>query len=863
MSRVKRTTASTRAVGSKGERLDNDSKASLPERRNRTKFLTARTFGFALLLFGSGAAALVYQVLWIKQISLVVGVEVYAVTTAVSAFFAGLALGGAIFGRIADRTSRPLRLYAKLELGVAAAGIAATIALAHTAAPFAILEARVGLLAWPPLFLLVAIPAFLMGGTLPVLARTQAPQPGEVARSGGTLYAANTAGAVCGALVTPFFLLPRLGVRGASFAAGLINIGFAIAAIYLDRSAEAKPVLNPAPKRELPSVERRVVILIYALAGGIALGYEVIWSQAVIPLMSTRSFAFAIVLATYLTGLVLGSAVYSRFADRVRDPWGVFGVLIALAGLLALLSVSGIGKWFVFLQWHAGEAMYTITASEMLRMCARFFAAAFMVVFPPAVLLGAAFPAALRLAVEPDHVGRDLGAVVALNTAGGILGTLLTGFVLLPKLGLLRSLEILAIAAALLGFIAVARARVTWNFTRWLTLAVGIVILLIAYLTPRDKLPALIPKMHGSAGDIVFYEEDPGGTVAIADVLAGQQSFRRLYIQGVSNSGDSLPSIRYMRLQALLPLLIHNGEPHSVLVIGLGTGITAGATLRYPGLTRRVSDELLPGVVHSAKLFRGNFEVDSAPGIEIRLRDGRMDLLRSSERYDLITLEPPPPSASGVVNLYSSDFYALASKRLQPNGILAQWLPLPTQNDADTRSLVRSFLNVFPGASLWTTELHEMLLVGSLAPIELDYKRISARFAQPQVAEALREVGIASPAALMATWVTDRTGLEKYASNAPPVTDDHPRIEYAPWVRREEITRVLPELLALWTAPPIRGADDQFWNDLAGERELLLNFYAAGIAAYNGDRERWERLITSVNSHDHRNPYYRWIAGGE
>jgi spermidine synthase len=860
MSRVKR---SARATASKEDRSKNDSRPISPGGRNQTPSLPSGTFGFAMLLFGSGAAALVYQVLWIKQISLVVGVEVYAVTTAVSAFFAGLALGGAIFGRRADQTKRPLRLYAMLEFGIAAAGVAASLALAHTATIFAFLESRVGLLAWVPLFLLVAMPAFLMGGTLPVLVRAQGPQPGALAWSCGTLYAANTAGAVCGAFITPFLLLPRFGVQGASIAAGLINIAVAVAAFFLDRSAASKTVLNPALRQELPSLERRVAILMYALAGGVALGYEVIWSQAVIPLMSTRSFAFAIVLATYLTGLVLGSAVYSRFADRVRDPWGVFGVLIAFAGFLALASVSGIGKWFLFLQWHAGEAIYTITASEMLRMCARFFTAAFMVVFLPALLLGAAFPAALRLAVQPDHVGRDLGAVVALNTAGGILGTLVTGFVLLPKLGLLRSLEVLAIVAGLLGLIAVSRARMAWNVTRWLTLAVGIVILLLAYLTPRDKLAALIPRIHGSTGNIVFYEEDPGGTVVIADVPAGRQSFRRLYIQGVSNSGDSLPAIRYMRLQALLPLIMHNGEPHSVLVIGLGTGITAGATLRYPGLTRRVSDELLPGVLHSAKLFRGNYDVDSAPGIEIQLRDGRMDLLRSSERYDLITLEPPPPSASGVVNLYSSDFYALASKRLQPNGILSQWLPLSTQNTEDTRSLVRSFLNVFPYASLWTTELNEMLLVGSLAPIDLDYHQISTRFAQPQVAEALSEVGIASPAALLATWVTDRNGLVKFASHAPPVTDDRPRIEYATWVRRGEITRVLPELLSLWNAPPIRGADDQFWNDLAAQRELLLNFYAAGIAAYNGDRDRWERLMANVNSHDHRNPYYRWISGTE
>ena len=229
--------------------------------------------------------------------------------------------------------------------------------------------------------------------------------------------------------------------------------------------------------------------------------------------------------------------------------------------------------------------------------------------------------------------------------------------------------------------------------------------------------------------------------------------------------------------------MIHNGEPRSALVIGFGTGITAGALLSYPGLQQRVVAELLPSVVKASTLFKGNFAAASNPGLQVRLRDGRQELLRSEQRYDLITLEPPPPSAAGVVNLYSRDFYQLAAQRLHPQGIVAQWLPLPTQNIDDSRSLVRSFLDVFPYATLWTSEFHEMLLVGSLQPIELDAARISARFGQPGVRNALQDVGVASPAALLATWVTDREGLVRFAADAPAVTDDQPRIEYAPWVR--------------------------------------------------------------------------------
>jgi spermidine synthase len=266
--------------------------------------------------------------------------------------------------------------------------------------------------------------------------------------------------------------------------------------------------------------------------------------------------------------------------------------------------------------------------------------------------------------------------------------------------------------------------------------------------------------------------------------------------------------------------------------------------------------------VKAGELFPENYKAGTDPHLQIRISDGRHELLRNSERYDLITLEPPPPSAQGVVNLYSTDFYRLASKRLETNGLFAQWLPLATQNDEDTRSLVRSFIDVFPYATLWSTEMHEMLLIGSQQPIELDTNQITSRFAQAEVATALQAVGISSPAALLATWVSGRDGLERYTANVSPVTDNHPRIEYASWVKPGEITRTLPQLLALRSAPPLTGADDALREETERQQKILLDFYAAGIAAYSGDRELWSQKMQSVLSADADNPYFRWIIGG-
>jgi spermidine synthase len=518
-----------------------------------------------------------------------------------------------------------------------------------------------------------------------------------------------------------------------------------------------------------------------------------------------------------------------------------------------------LGEWLPQAQTFAGMWAMRFTGRETIEVLARFVLAAVVVVLLPTMLLGAAFPAAARLAAGAAHVGRDVGTVAAVNTAGGIVGSLLTGFVLVPRLGLVRSMGALALAGAVVAGIAILRGARGGRRPAVLAIAVVLVVATLSALVPRDRLASLWADMRG--GRLLFYEEDAGGTVAVIEQPAGRAAFRRLYIQGVSNSGDAPASLRYMRLQALLPLLVHRGEPRSALVVGFGTGITAGALLSEPRLERRVVAELLPSVVRAGPLFSGNLGAATDLRLQIRIGDGRQELLRRSERYDVITLEPPPPSAAGVANLYSRDFYELVRSRLQPDGLMAQWWPLPAQNDEDSRSLVRSFLDAFPHASAWTTELHEVLLVGSVSPQELDGPRIERRWARPEIQAALAEVGIESAAALLATWLTDRSGLERYAGDARPVTDDRPRIEHAAWVRRGEIQRVLPRLLELASEVPLLPADP-LRAPVEEERRELMGFYRFSLHLMAGDRDAAGAALREVLARDPRNPYYLWVAYG-
>jgi spermidine synthase len=811
---------------------------------------------WGILAFFSGVAALIYQTLWVKQLSLVVGVDVYAVTTGVAAFFVGLALGSFWFGRISDRVAKPALLFAGLEGGIALLGQITTLFLSHSAPLFVRLQGAVGFLAWILPFLLVGVPAVLMGGTLPALLRAIAPDDSRIGMASGSLYAANTAGAIGGVLAAVFLCIPALGVIGAGLAAAVLNL-FAVS-IALLCSRDIKSTLqHPKPASEPLSSMARTAVILYGLAGGVALGYEVVWSQAIVQFLSTRTYAFAIMLATYLLGLSLGAALYARIADRIKDPGQSFGLLIGAAGICSLLLFTLLGNWLGQWQYGATELVYRVTDNRLLLMCTRFAVAALVLILPPTLFLGAAFPAAVRLIARSRQIGADFGMVAAWNIAGGVGGTLITGFVLVPILGLIRTLSLLALAAVLIGSAAVVYRSAK---VRSYSVAGGLfaVVILLAVFTPTDKLGRMLAEARG--GRLIFYDESAEGTVAVLEQKSTSHSFRRLYIQGVSNSGDTLPSRRYMRLQGLLPLVIHNGTPRSALVIGLGTGITAGSLLVYP-LARRECAELVPAAVKAASLFNGNLGSSADSRLALHIGDGRHYLLATKQRFDLITLEPPPPSARGVVNLYSTDFYELARKRLAPGGILAQWWPITTQNEEDSQAMMQSILDVFPYVTVWTTDIYEMMVLGSMQPMEMDAERIKTRFAFPGVKRALAEVGISNPSELLATYVMGRDGLENFAGRAEPVTDNRPRIEYAPWVRPQEIRRILPRLLELSGTIPLQNATSRFRDAIQAEQQELFDFYRATLAVAAGDRELWEKLISRVITRDPDNPYYRWFLG--
>ena len=477
----------------------------------------------AALLFLSGVAGLVYQVLWIKQLSLVVGVDIHAVTIGVSAFFGGLALGGWVVGRLADRAPSAWRLYLWLECAIAVLAIGATLCLAHAAAPFAWLESRVGGVAWALPVLLVGLPAIAMGGTLPALMRAVRTDGAQMGAHGGQLYAANTAGAIVGTLLAAFVWIPQFGITGSAVSAALLNALAAFGAWWFGRGAtltrgDARAAGTTASHR---SGQRMLALGLYALAGGIALGYEVVWSQAMVQFMSTRAFAFAVMLATYLAGLVIGSAMVARRVDRASDPWGMFALLIVGAGLAALVEFAWLGEWLPSAQQLVSQRVLGATGSLLAATCASFAVAALCVVFVPTLLLGAAFPYVVRLSVDPARVGTGVGTVLALNTVGGIAGSVLAGFGLVPWLGVVETLGVLAAAGGFVAVLAVAFGDGVQRSARFAVPLLAVITLIVAVATPADRFATLLAKSRG--GSLVVQKFDTralkftGEPVPVAD----------------------------------------------------------------------------------------------------------------------------------------------------------------------------------------------------------------------------------------------------------------------------------------------------------------------------------------------------------
>jgi len=761
------------------------------------------------LFFVSGFAALVYQVLWVRELGLLFGSTAQAAALAIAIFFAGIALGGWFWGRRAAASPSPLRGFGLLELGVAATALGHFVLLDAYVALYPAIHAIVGgtpaleTLAKAVIATVVLLPpAFLMGGTLPLMAQHLVRARDELGRTGSALYAVNTAGSATGALAAGFVLPLALGFTGAYLLAVGLDLAVGLGAVALARRAAVgaasttgrgdptaqgqatavgageAPAVRAAPAAAAAVVWRPAglpvsLVWVLAFASGVAtLGIEVVWTRLFAQVLQNSAYTYALVLSAFLLALALGASAANALARLGRPrPDRVLGVL-----LLAAAAVAATSPW-LFYEVTDGMAYVgrDLAWSGYLLAVA---GVAAVVVLLPGIVLGAVLPYLLRVLEASERApGELVGRLVAANTAGGIAGSLLTGFVLLPLVGAWRSLLLLAVVypllVAALSLLELTPAR--------LAAATAAAALAVPLLVTTPTLDAV--RLNEARGEeLVEVREGPEAHVAVI----GIDDDRILRVNNFYTLGSSRAA-HSERNQTVLPLLLHR-EPSSVFYLGMGTGITAGAALPFP-VERVVVCELLADVVdaaerHFAPWTEGLF---TDPRVEVHAEDGRTCLRRSDERFDLVISDLFTPWKAGTANLYTLEHFETARQRLEPGGRFVQWLPLYQISDTELGIIARTMDEAFEQVTLWRGDLYPrrsiVALVGQADDAPLEPGAIAEQGRAAAGVGGLDDADVEALALRHYVGNVTATGL---FADRPLNTDARPRIEHlAPRTHRE------------------------------------------------------------------------------
>ena len=737
------------------------------------------------VFFLSGAAGLLYEVCWIKRASLGFGSTIYALSTVLAVFFLGLAAGNALFGRVSVRARHPLRVYALLELALAVLALLSLPAFDLAERIFGQVYQVAGGGGGAPVLARVAMaavvlfpPTLLMGGTLPLFCRVFVRSGAAVATPVGLLYAANTLGAAAGCSAAGLALIPGIGVRATIALGAAIDLVCAAVAWRLRLDPAPEPPLGqeetPVPHEQEPAAgtprrrppgtapeapaergEAAAVLGLVFMTGLIALGNEVLWARFLGLLVRNTVLTYTLMLTTVLLGIVLGSLLGSSVGDRVQSRARLFGALLA-AGALAVLGTILLPPR----TWHALRG--GIWAYGLLML-------------PAAVLSGAAFPLAARMVVSRASLaGLRVGRMTAINTLGGIAGSLAMGFGLLPALGLQQSALILTglgVAAGCGAWLALDRpARMAWRVAvtvvvvgAWLLISRASGVRLPAdYLTDGRELLGL---REGLQANLAVVRDAGIKTLEIDHLWQGQDVASQQVVAGH------------------LPLLLHP-HPRRVLVVGVGAGQTPAAMTRYD-VERIDCVDIEPAVFD---LIRAHFDSRwlADPRVHALIEDGRNYVAHSGRTYDVISLEVGQPFRPGVGAFYTVEFYRQARRRLAAGGLLSHLVPLASLPVNSLRRVVATFLEAFPQATVWYNSSDLLLIGTNAARFEIPAARLRLLSEDARVRDGLRYSHWGGPPmwlnrapVLLGSFLIGPRGLADLARGAAPFHDDRPALEYA------------------------------------------------------------------------------------
>ena len=756
-----------------------------------------------ILVTGSGFAALIYEVVWLQQLQLIIGSSAISLGLLLATYMGGLFLGSIAMPRLVSAKHHPLLIYAFIELGIGILALAIFFSLPLLGSVY-LSSASQGFLNVLFRGIVSAVcllpPTILMGTTFPIVARSIAPTKIGTSRM-GLIYAANIAGAVIGCLCAGFYLLRVYDLAVATYVAVATNAVIGLVSFGLSR--RVKPETESTIQTlTLPSPRGRGSIYVaIGLSGLCALGAQVIWTRLLSVLFGTTVYTFSIILAVFLLGLGIGSGVGSfvaRWAERPRLALAVCQVGLMLSiGWTAWTISKSLPYWPIdptlsLSPWYTFEV-------DLLRTL--------WTILPATLFWGASFPLALTSLAEPaQDPGYLAGEVYAANTLGAIAGALLFSFLSVPRLGTLRSQQLLIGLAGIAGLTVLTPLYVRGSTRRsreappeWSATVVIALLAVVAlvFTTTAAEIPwqmiaygrRIALMMHNDRESSktnpihVLYRGEGLDSSLVITEQAGQ---RIIYVNGNAEASNAPDDMRLQRMAGHVPALIH-GDPREVLIVGFGAGVTAGSFVTYPEVKKIVIAELESLVPPASTEFfsRQNYGVLHDPRTRVIHDDGRHYLQTTMDTFDIITSDPVHLWVRGTSALYSKEYFELVRRHLKPGGVIAQWLPLYDGDVETMKSVLATFFTVFPDGTVWSNHTqdrgYDLVLIGQTGHKVIDVDAFQQRLERPDysnVIASLRPVGFGSAMDVLMTYFGRGPHLQSWLEGAQINLDRNLRLQY-------------------------------------------------------------------------------------
>lgn len=735
-----------------------------------------------LLFFGSGCAALIYEIVWFQLLQFVIGSSAISLGVLLGTFMGGMCLGSLLLPRFVTAARHPLRVYAMLELGIALFAIVVLVAVPAIGKLYVSMVGH-GL---PGIFLRAAVcvgcllpPTMLMGATLPAVARWIETTPRGVSWL-GFFYGGNTVGAVVGCLVAGFYLLRIHDMATATYCAAALNVAVALVALAV---AAAAPYRSSEPSSDVESAGPMTgtwpVLVTIGMSGLCALGAEVIWTRILSLTLGATVYTFSIILAVFLTGLGIGSSLGSTMAREMSRP----RLALACCQLLQAAAIAWAANVMAnsLPYWPIDTSIATspwIKFQIDLVRCA-------WAILPAAILWGASFPLALAsIARRGQDAARLVSRAYASNTVGAIAGAVAASLLLIPSLGTQQAQEVLMGLSILSAAFALApRGAAAWTT-------------LLAAAAAAFVLGARVPKIpwqlvaYGRqlattnyGAHAIYFGEGMNSTVAVSETTDGVRYF---HVSGKTEASSMLKDMRLQRMLGHIPALLHP-NPKSVLIVGCGAGVTSGSFVLYPSVERIVICDIEPLIpTHITPYFkRENNDVVHDPRVQIVYDDARHFIATTKEKFDIITSDPIHPWVKGSAVLYSKEYFELCRQRLNPGGFLTQWVPFYESDRAVVQTEIATFFAAFPEGTIWGNDDegygYDTVMLGQAEPLRVDVDALQKRIDRPEhaaVRESLVGLGLDSAFGLLSTYAGRLPDLKTWLKEAEINRDSSLRLQY-------------------------------------------------------------------------------------